>query len=100
MAISADEVLHVALLGRIRLDADEVGRFADQLSDVLNYVEKLQALDTEGVEPLAHPLPLRNVLRADEPRPSLPSDVAVAGAPDTQGAFFRVPRVLDDGSSA
>jgi len=100
MALSKDDVLKVGALGRIHLKADEVERFSAQLSDILRYVEKLRALDTQGVEPLAHALPIRNVLREDEPRESLSPEAALSGAPETDGDFFRVPRVLDDGVSA
>ena len=100
MAISREEVLKVGLLSRIKLSEEDVARFASQLSAVLAYVDKLQELDTRGAEPLAHALPLRNVLRPDEPRGSLPPEKAVGGAPDAAGNFFRVPRVLDEGTGA
>jgi len=100
MALSRDEVLKVGTLGRIHLSDDEVGAFATQLSSILDYVGKLSELDTEGVEPLAHALDVHNVLRPDEPHESLPTDLALAEAPDRAGRFFRVPRVLDEGASA
>ncbi|MBL7139877.1 MAG: Asp-tRNA(Asn)/Glu-tRNA(Gln) amidotransferase subunit GatC [Planctomycetes bacterium] len=100
MGLSKREVLHVAHLGRIHLADDEVEKFADQLSTIVDYVNQLSELDTEGVEPLAHALPIHNVLRPDEPRPGLSTDQALGGAPDAADGFFRVPRVIDDGSSA
>jgi len=100
MALSKDDVLKVGALSRIYLKADEVERFSTQLSDILGYVDKLRELDTRGVEPLAHALPIHNVLREDEPRESLSPEEALGGAPETDGDFFRVPRVLDDGVSA
>ncbi len=100
MALLKKDVLHVAHLGRIQLSDREVEKFADQLSSIVDYVNQLGELDTEGVEPLAHALPLRNVLRADEPQPGLSNDQALAGAPDAADGCFRVPRVIDDGSSA
>lgn len=101
MAISKDEVLKVGLLGRIELSETEVETFSSQLSDILGYVERLQELDTEETEPLAHALPIENVLRPDEPRESLLPQEAVGGAPDSaEGNLFRVPRVIDDGTSA
>ena len=100
MAISRQEVLKVGTLSRISLSGVEVDRFASQLSDILGYVDKLAELDTEGVEPLAHALDQSNVLREDEPRPGFTSEQALSGAPDTEGDFFRVPRVLDEGASA
>ncbi len=100
MPISKDEVLKVGLLSRIRLSEEEVETFASQLSEVLDYVGRLQALDTEGVREMPHAVDLANVLRPDEPRDSLPPETAVAGAPDRDATCFRVPRVIDDGSSA
>jgi aspartyl-tRNA(Asn)/glutamyl-tRNA(Gln) amidotransferase subunit C len=100
MAISKDEVLKVGLLSRIRLSGEEVEKFSSQLSAILDYVDKLRHLDTREVEPLAHALPIHNVLRKDEPRDSLPPEKAVGGAPDAAGDFFRVPRVLDEGEGA
>jgi aspartyl-tRNA(Asn)/glutamyl-tRNA(Gln) amidotransferase subunit C len=100
MALSSKEVLKVGTLSRIRLTPEEVEKFSSQLSGILDYVDKLRELDTQGVEPLAHALPIHNVLRPDEPRPGLTPEQALAGAPQADGDFFRVPRVLDDGASA
>jgi len=100
MGLSNDEVLHVAHLGRIHLSDAEVGKFADQLSSIVDYVNQLAELDTDAVEPLAHALPIHNVLRADVPQPSLTNEQALGGAPDAADGCFRVPRVVDDGSSA
>jgi len=77
-----------------------VERFSPQLSAILGYVDKLRELDTADVEPLAHALPIHNVLREDEPRAGLSAEEALAGAPERDGDFFRVPRVIDDGASA
>jgi len=100
MALSSKEVLKVGTLSRIRLTPEEVEKFSSQLSGILDYVDKLRELDTQGVEPLAHALPIHNVLRPDEPRPGLTPEQALAGAPQADGDFFRVPRVLDEGASA
>jgi len=100
MGLSRDDVLHVAHLGRIHLSDDDVAKFADQLSSIVDYVNQLSELDTDGVEPLVHALSLRNVLRADEPTPGLSNEQALAGASDAADGCFRVPRVIDDGSSA
>ena len=100
MALSKDEVLKVGTLSRIRLSDDEVARFSSQLSAILGYVDKLRELDTRGVEPLAHALPIHNVLRPDEPRPGLQPEQALGGAPEASGDFFRVPRVLDEEAGA
>jgi len=100
LPLSREEVLKVGTLSRIGLSDAEVGRFTTQLSSILDYVGKLRELDTSGVEPLAHALPLHNVLRPDEPRTGLAPEQALAGAPEASGDFFRVPRVLDEGVSA
>jgi aspartyl-tRNA(Asn)/glutamyl-tRNA(Gln) amidotransferase subunit C len=91
MAISREEVLHVARLARLELAEDELERFADQLSAILEAVGKVGELDLEGVEPTAHPLDLANVWAEDEPRPCLSVEEALANAPDREGGSFRVP---------
>ena len=91
MAISRDEVLHVARLARLELSDGEVERFAEQLSAILEAVGKVSELDLEGVAPTAHPLDLSNVWAEDEPRPSLTVDEALANAPDLEDDSFRVP---------
>jgi aspartyl-tRNA(Asn)/glutamyl-tRNA(Gln) amidotransferase subunit C len=91
LAISRDEVLHVARLARLALTDDEVERFGAQLNAILEAVGKVAELDLESVEPTAHPLELVNVWAEDEPRPSLPVEEALANAPDREGGFFRVP---------
>ncbi len=91
MAITRDEVLHVAKLARLALTDAEIERFAAQLDAILEAVGKVSELDLEGVPPTSHPLDLVNAWRADEPRPSLALDDALANAPDRDGAYFRVP---------
>jgi len=91
MAITRDEVLHVARLARLALTEEEIGRFQEQLSAILEAVGKVGQLDLSEVEPTSHPLELSNVWAADEPRPSLPVDEALANAPDREGDYFRVP---------
>jgi len=91
VAISRDEVLHVARLARLALTDEEVERLGRQLNAILEAVGKVAELDLEGVEPTSHPLELANVWAEDEPRPSLPADEALANAPDREGGFFRVP---------
>ena len=94
--LSADEVAHVARLARLDLSADESERFAAQLSAVLEHVETVRRLDTTDVPPTSHALELRNVLRADEIRPSLDRDEVLAGAPDAEDGRFKVPRILGE----
>jgi aspartyl-tRNA(Asn)/glutamyl-tRNA(Gln) amidotransferase subunit C len=91
MAISKDEVAHVARLARMKLTDDELERFGEQLSAILEAVGKVSELDLAGVPPTAHPLDLVNVWDDDEPRPSLSVEAALANAPDRDGSFFRVP---------
>jgi aspartyl-tRNA(Asn)/glutamyl-tRNA(Gln) amidotransferase subunit C len=91
MAISSDDVLHVARLANLSLNEAEVARMSDQLSGILAHVDALSALDLEGVPPTAHALDLQNVTRPDEPRPSWPREEVLANAPDAQDGAFRVP---------
>jgi aspartyl-tRNA(Asn)/glutamyl-tRNA(Gln) amidotransferase subunit C len=91
MAISRDEVLHVARLARLELSDEELDRFAEQLNAILDAVGKVAELNLEGVEPTSHPLDLVNVWAEDEPRPPLSVDEALANAPDREGDSFRVP---------
>ena len=91
MAITRDEVLHVARLARLALTEEEIARFQEQLSAILDAVGKVDELDLSDVEPTAHPLELSNVWAADEPRPSLDVEDALANAPDREGGYFRVP---------
>ena len=91
MAISRDEVLHVARLARLALTEEELDRFAGQLDAILEAVGKVAELDLAEVEPTLHPLALSNVLAEDEPRPSLSVEEALANAPDSEDGAFRVP---------
>jgi aspartyl-tRNA(Asn)/glutamyl-tRNA(Gln) amidotransferase subunit C len=91
MAISRDEVLHVARLARLALTDEEVERLGAQLNAILEAVGKVAELDLEGVEPTAHPLDVVNVWAEDEQRPSLPVEEALANAPDREQGFFKVP---------
>jgi len=91
MAISRDEVLRVARLARLELTEDEVERFTEQLSAILEAVAKVSELDLSEVEPTAHPLELVNAWAEDEPRPSISVEDALANAPDREAGFFKVP---------
>jgi aspartyl-tRNA(Asn)/glutamyl-tRNA(Gln) amidotransferase subunit C len=94
--ITREDVAHVADLARLTLTDDELDRFTDQLAAVLEHARDVEALDTAGVPPTAHPLPLRNVLRDDEVRPSLDRDEVLAAAPATENDRFAVPPVLGE----
>ena len=89
--IDRDQVLHVAKLARLRLTDDEVERMSGELSTILDHIETIGELDLDGVPPTSHVLELENVLRADEPRPSLPRERALDQAPDPARDGFRVP---------
>jgi aspartyl-tRNA(Asn)/glutamyl-tRNA(Gln) amidotransferase subunit C len=95
MSLTAEQVRWVAHLARLELSEAELETMTPQLSAIVDYVQQLQQVNTEGVEPLAHALELHNAFRADEPAPSLPVDVALANAPQRQGDFYGVPAVLD-----
>jgi aspartyl-tRNA(Asn)/glutamyl-tRNA(Gln) amidotransferase subunit C len=93
--ITKADVEHVAMLARLALTDDEVGRLTHELGAILEHAADVAALDLEGVPPTAHPLPLVNVLRSDEVAPSLPRDEVLAAAPSTEDGRFKVPRILD-----
>ena len=97
--INTQLVRHVAMLSRLALSDEEVARFASELSAIVQYVDQLNEVNTDGVEPTAHVLPVHNVFREDEVRPSPPPDVSLANAPQRQDTFFRVPKVLDQDSA-
>ena len=89
--ITREQVLHVARLARLRLTDEEVERISGELSTILDHVEKINELDLAGVEPTSHVVALENVLRPDEPRPSIARERALASAPDPSADGFRVP---------
>jgi aspartyl-tRNA(Asn)/glutamyl-tRNA(Gln) amidotransferase subunit C len=89
--IDRDQVLHVARLARLRLTDEELERMPAELSKILEHVERMNELDLDGVEPTSHVVELQNVLREDVPRPSLPRERALEGAPDAADGGFRVP---------
>jgi aspartyl-tRNA(Asn)/glutamyl-tRNA(Gln) amidotransferase subunit C len=91
VAITRDEVLHVARLARLELTEEEVARFTEQLSAIFEAVDKVSELDLSDIEPTAHPLDLVNVWAEDEPRPSIPLDEALRNAPEHEAGFFKVP---------
>ncbi|MCK5000899.1 MAG: Asp-tRNA(Asn)/Glu-tRNA(Gln) amidotransferase subunit GatC [Anaerohalosphaera sp.] len=98
--IDEAQARQVAKLSRLDLTDDEIKRFSGDLSSILEYIEKLDELNTDSVEPLAHCLPVHNVFRADVPKESLTAEQAVANAPERYDNYFKVPKVLDDNSGA
>lgn len=92
--ITLEDVQHVARLSRLDLNNEQLQKFAVQIESILGYIDKLGKLDVSGVEPMAHALPLHNVLREDVVEPSLPVEKVLQNAPATDGRFFKVPKVI------
>ncbi len=95
MSLTPEEVRHIATLARVGLTDDEVSRFQSQLSQILEYFQRLQEVDTEGVPPTAHTLAMHNVMRDDEPQPSLDKEDVLANAPQRENDLFRVRAILE-----
>lgn len=95
MALTLEEVRYIARLARLDLTAEEETRMAEQMGQVLDYMEKLNSLDTTGVEPMSHVLDLTNVVRDDEAQQRMSHEEALRNAPDTDGVYFRVPKVIE-----
>ncbi len=98
--LTIDEVRHVAKLARLRLTDQQLRRYRDQLSTVLDYIAKISELDVENVEPLSHPSDLTTRLDQDKVGESLPVETVLGMAPSTELGFFAVPKVLDDREGA
>lgn len=96
MALDRAAVDHVARLARLDLSEEERERMRAELTKILEHAEKIQALDLDGVEPTSHAIPLRNVMRPDETKPSLPAEEALANAPEGEDDRFLVPRIVED----
>ncbi|MBA2663913.1 MAG: Asp-tRNA(Asn)/Glu-tRNA(Gln) amidotransferase subunit GatC [Bradymonadaceae bacterium] len=96
MEISREQVLHIARLARLRLGEDEVAGFQKDLNSILGYVDKLRELDTTGVEPTTHAVPIDGVLREDVADQRLSPDAILGNAPQKQEGYFRVPKVVED----
>lgn len=94
--IEDKDVQHVARLARLALSDDEKARMRTELAAILAHIDTLTEVDVAGVEPTSHAVPLVNVMRDDEVRACLPSDEALANAPDRAGECFRVPRIIED----
>jgi len=95
MALSREEVEHIAELARLALSDEELALYQEQLSAILDYMQQLQRLDTAAIAPTATVLPLRSVMREDEPRPPFPHEDILANAPEPRDGCFAVPPVLD-----
>lgn len=95
MSIAREDVVHVARLARLALSEEELEKFQEQLSRILEHAERVTSLDLEGVPPTPHAIPLTNVSRPDEPDECLDPEEALSQAPEAEGRQFRVPRVLE-----
>jgi aspartyl-tRNA(Asn)/glutamyl-tRNA(Gln) amidotransferase subunit C len=98
--IDIEQVRKVAKLSRLQLEESEISEFTGQLEAILEYMEKMNQLDTSNVQPLAHCLDISNCFRTDIVKPSLGTEKAVANAPETDGEYFIVPKILDDNSNS
>jgi aspartyl-tRNA(Asn)/glutamyl-tRNA(Gln) amidotransferase subunit C len=94
MKITKDEVIYTANLARLDLDEDSINRFADQIGDILEYVDTLNSVDTEGLIPTSHAIFLSNAFREDEVKKSMGADKALANAPEKEDGNFIVPKVI------
>lgn len=94
MSVTKKDVEHIAELARLKVDETELESYTDQLNQILTYVEKLNELDTENVEPLSHPVEGSNVFRQDELKPCTPREEALKNAPEKDEEFFKVPKVI------
>lgn len=95
MKITRKDVEHVALLSRLEIADADIEKFTGQLNAILEYVDVLNKADTADIEPTAHVLPLKNVMRPDEVRPSLPRDLALSNAPEQEDGYFKVPKIME-----
>jgi aspartyl-tRNA(Asn)/glutamyl-tRNA(Gln) amidotransferase subunit C len=95
MKIKKEEIEHIAMLARLSLSEEEKDLFGSQLSSILDYIEKLNELDTSDIEPTSHVLSLCNVVRDDTLRPSIMKEDALLNAPDHTEKFYRVPRIIE-----
>lgn len=96
MKITETDIQHVANLSRLKIRPDESARILSQLNDILTYIENLNSIDTENIEPTTYALPMQNVFRADKVKPSLERELALSNAPLKEDGYFKVPRVLEE----
>jgi aspartyl-tRNA(Asn)/glutamyl-tRNA(Gln) amidotransferase subunit C len=94
MAVTRKDVEHIAELARLKFEPAELDSYTDQLNEILNYMEKLNELDTESIEPLSHPVEGNNVFREDKAIPSISTEEALKNAPKKDEQFFRVPKII------
>lgn len=95
MKITRKDVETVALLSRLEISEVEIEPYTGHLNAFLEYADELTGLDTKGVQPTAHVLPIKNVFRADEARPSLDRDLFLSNAPEKENGYFKVPKIVE-----
>jgi len=95
MTIGRKDVEYLALLARVELTSEELQRFVPQLDEILTYVEKLKKANIEGIPPTSHVLEMTNVFREDQVQPCLPVEEVLKNAPEKEGPFFKVPRIIE-----
>lgn len=98
--LNLEQVRHVAKLARLAIPDDQLPRFTQQLESILEYVEQIKQANVQGVEPMAHAVRLTNVFREDIPQPALSTQQVLSNAPETDGPFFKVPKVIGEDDSA
>jgi aspartyl-tRNA(Asn)/glutamyl-tRNA(Gln) amidotransferase subunit C len=96
LPLSREEVQHIATLARVGLSEEEIARFREQLSEILDYFQRLRQVDTDDVPPTAHTLPLQNVMREDGPQPSFPQEEVLRNAPLREDDMFSVRAILEE----
>lgn len=94
MSVTRKDVEHIAELARLKFNEEELEHYTEQLNQILEYVEKLNELDTENVEPLSHPVENENVFRDDKVKESIKTKEALKNSPDHDDVFFKVPKVI------
>lgn len=100
MAISEEQVRHVAMLARLGLSDEQITSLGQELNSILSHIDQIQKLDLEGVEPTAHPLEVVNSMRADELRTGLSREDALRNAPEQQDGAFLIPRIVGGGDAS
>ena len=94
MSVTKDEVKYIASLSRLEFNESELEDFTNEFNQILNYIDKLNELDTENIEPLSHPIEKKNVFREDKLVASINRDEAIKNAPDKTDEYFKVPKVI------
>ena len=96
MKITREDVANVAFLSKLQFDEKELDQYTEQLNCILEYVNMLNKVNTDDIEPTIHVLPLKNVMRKDEAKASIDKDAAFANAPEEEDGYFKVPRIMED----